>query len=84
MKGSALSLGGYVVRGSRRMSDLDLCYLSATEQAALIRNKKLSPVELVDNALSRIEAVNPKINAFCFVYSDEARVLAQQAEQATE
>jgi aspartyl-tRNA(Asn)/glutamyl-tRNA(Gln) amidotransferase subunit A len=36
----------------------------ATELANLIRSKDLSPVELIDATLRRIEAVNPSINAF--------------------
>jgi Asp-tRNA(Asn)/Glu-tRNA(Gln) amidotransferase A subunit family amidase len=39
-------------------SDLD-----ATSQAELIRRKEASPRELVDAAISRIEKLNPKINA---------------------
>jgi Asp-tRNA(Asn)/Glu-tRNA(Gln) amidotransferase A subunit family amidase len=35
----------------------------------------------VDSALARIAAVNPKINAFCFVYADEAMALAREAER---
>src|SRR5439155_27390751 len=38
-----------------RMSDADLCYTPATELAAMIRAKKLSPVELTRAVLARIE-----------------------------
>ncbi len=62
--------------------DLDLLYTPATELAARIRAKALSPVELVENALARIEQVNPALNAFCFTYPDEARAAAQHAEAA--
>jgi Asp-tRNA(Asn)/Glu-tRNA(Gln) amidotransferase A subunit family amidase len=34
----------------------DLCFMPATEAAALIRDKKLSPVELMTAVLARIEA----------------------------
>lgn len=64
------------------MTDLDLCYTPATELARLIRTKKLSPVELVRNTLARIEAVNPKLNCFCFVYPEEALEKARAAEAA--
>jgi Asp-tRNA(Asn)/Glu-tRNA(Gln) amidotransferase A subunit family amidase len=63
-------------------ADLDLLYSPATELAARIRAKTLSPVELVENALARIEQVNPALNAFCFTYPDEARTAAQRAEAA--
>ena len=46
------------------MSDDELSYLSATEAAALIQRGSLSPVELVTNALARIEEVNPTLNCF--------------------
>jgi Asp-tRNA(Asn)/Glu-tRNA(Gln) amidotransferase A subunit family amidase len=64
------------------MTDLDLCYTPATELARLIARKKLSPVELVRNTLARIEAVNPVINCFCFVYPEEAPEKAKAAEAA--
>src|SRR5260221_11286277 len=67
-------------------ANLDLCYTPATELAARIRMGRLSPVEVIDNALARIEEVNPKLNGFCFVYPDEARaagkILAAEGRQA--
>ena len=62
--------------------DLDLLYTPATELAARIRARTLSPVELVENALARIEQVNPALNAFCFTYPDEAMAAACRAEAA--
>lgn len=64
------------------MTDLDLCYTPATDLARLIRTRKLSPVELVRNTLARIEAINPKLNCFCFVYLEEALEKARAAEAA--
>ena len=64
------------------MTTTDLTYLSAFESARLIREKKLSPVDLVDASLRRIEEVNPTLNCFCFVYPDEARAQARKAEAA--
>ena len=64
------------------MSDDDLSYLSATEAAALIRGGSLSPVDLVTNALARIEEVNPTLNCFCFTYPAEAMERARAAERA--
>jgi len=60
--------------------DLDLCYTPATELAARIRCRELSPVELMRNALARIEVVDPTLNCFCFVYPDEAMAKAREAE----
>jgi Asp-tRNA(Asn)/Glu-tRNA(Gln) amidotransferase A subunit family amidase len=63
------------------MSD-DLCDRSAAELAALIRDRHVSPVEAVEAALARIARIQPALNAFCFVYEDEARALARAAEAA--
>lgn len=54
----------------------------AIELARRIRGGELSPVELVDASLRRIDEVNPRLNAFCAVYADDARAEARLAEQA--
>jgi aspartyl-tRNA(Asn)/glutamyl-tRNA(Gln) amidotransferase subunit A len=64
----------------RRVSDTDVCWLSALELARLIRDKQLSPVEVVDAFLARIDRLNPRINAYCTVAADEARDAAAAAE----
>jgi Asp-tRNA(Asn)/Glu-tRNA(Gln) amidotransferase A subunit family amidase len=64
------------------MSDIELAYMPATELARLIREKRLSPVDVVRNALERIEEVNPTLNCFCFVYPEEVLELARAAERA--
>jgi amidase len=42
---------------------MDLARLDATAQAELVRSGDASPVELVDAATGRIEALNPQLNA---------------------
>ncbi len=64
------------------MDAMELCYLSATELAAAIRTKKVSPVEVVDAVLTRIERLNPILNAYCTVTPDAARSAAKDAEVA--
>ncbi len=64
------------------MTDVDLAYRSASDLAALIRGRELSPVDLVENALARIGDVNPRLNCFCFVHAESARAKARQAEDA--
>ena len=64
------------------MSGADLCYTPAAELAALIRAKKLSPVELTRTVLERIERLNPVVNAFCTVTADAALDAARAAEAA--
>ena len=56
-------------------------YLSITEVSELIRQKKVSPVELVIECLERIEQLNPKLNAFITVTADQALEEAKIAER---
>jgi amidase len=44
------------------MSD-DVAWLDATGQAELVRRNEVSPAELVDEAIARIEKLNPQLNA---------------------
>src|SRR5947209_747854 len=64
------------------MTSADLAFTPATELAALIRAKKLSPVELTRAVLDRIGRLNPIVNAFCTVTADAALAAARAAEQA--
>jgi Asp-tRNA(Asn)/Glu-tRNA(Gln) amidotransferase A subunit family amidase len=64
------------------MPDIELAFKSAVEIAARYRDGTISPVEVVRNALDRIEAVNAALNCFCFVYRDEALAQARIAEEA--
>jgi len=48
--------------------------------AQSIRARKISPVELVDAHLSRIQELNPKLNAFVTVDGERARTQASSAE----
>jgi amidase len=54
----------------------DLAFLDATAQAELVRTKQASPLELVDAAIARIEAVNPQLNAVIHERFDRARAAA--------
>lgn len=47
--------------------------LDATAQAALVRERRVSPVELVDAAIARIEKLNPQLNAVILPLFDKAR-----------
>ena len=60
----------------------DLAWRSALEIATLVRDKQLSPVELTEALLARIEALDPRLNAFCLVTADAARAAAREAEIA--
>jgi len=50
----------------------DLTLLSAVEMGRLVREKKISPVELAAMHLAKIERLNPTLNAF--VHVDAERV----------
>ncbi|MFM9900629.1 MAG: amidase [Polaromonas sp.] len=63
-------------------SHIDLLARSAVELRRLIGTKEISPVELLDACISRIEAVNPFVNAVTATCYERARVEAQRAEQA--
>ncbi len=58
----------------------ELAFASAAEQAEMVREGKVSPTELVQGALERIERLDPQLNAFRIVLGDRALAEAQQAE----
>ena len=60
----------------------DLAYTSAAEIAERVRRRSLSPVEVVDACIARIERRNPSLNAFVFQGFDDARREAKAAEAA--
>ena len=59
----------------------DIFYADATELAQRIRDRVLSPVEVVQAHLDRIEAVNPKLNAL-IAYPERVLEQAREAEAA--
>jgi aspartyl-tRNA(Asn)/glutamyl-tRNA(Gln) amidotransferase subunit A len=62
------------------MNAIELCYMPALELGVAIRAKKVSPVEVVDAVLARIERLNPQLNAYCTVTGAAARAAAKEAE----
>ena len=60
----------------------DLTSLSAAEMAAGIRQRKISPVGLVESHLARIDRLDPLLNAFVTVDAKGSRKAAQVAEAA--
>ncbi|PWW22306.1 aspartyl-tRNA(Asn)/glutamyl-tRNA(Gln) amidotransferase subunit A [Geodermatophilus normandii] len=55
--------------------------LGVAEAARQIEQRTLSPVELVQSALDRIDEVEDRLNAFVVVTADEALEAARQAER---
>ena len=60
---------------------MSTCDLSAVEARRLIGTKELSPVELLESCIDRIEAVNPAVNAIVATCYERAREEAQTAER---
>src|SRR5260370_33664742 len=60
----------------------DLTFLSASEIAGQIRTRKVSPVEVIEAHLARVEKLNPKINAFVQLDDRGALAQARHAEAA--
>ena len=58
----------------------DLAFLSAADLGDAYRTKRLSPVEVVQAALSAIEAHEPTLNAFQLVDADTALEAARDSE----
>ena len=64
------------------MSSDRLAYAPATELAEMVRSRRVSPIEITEAALRRIDASQPLLNAFITVARDEAMAEARLAEEA--
>lgn len=64
------------------MTDRELAFTPAWELADRIRSRQLSPVEVTELFLRRIEALDGQLNAFLTVCGDEAMAQARDAEVA--
>src|SRR5579863_9120300 len=64
------------------MAPDEFAFMSAVELAAAIRERKVSPVELTKATLARIEKLNPRLNVFVTVPSEQALCSAAKAEDA--
>jgi aspartyl-tRNA(Asn)/glutamyl-tRNA(Gln) amidotransferase subunit A len=58
-----------------------LCRLPIAELLQRFRRRELSPVEVAEAALDRIDALNPTLNAFCTIKPELVRAQARRAEQ---
>jgi aspartyl-tRNA(Asn)/glutamyl-tRNA(Gln) amidotransferase subunit A len=63
------------------MTSQELHYLTISEAADLISQKQLSPVELVEAHLQRIESTEPSLNSFITLLAEDAKASAKTAEQ---
>ena len=55
--------------------------LTATEVARMLRVKEVSPLDVLDAAIKRIEEVNPKVNALPILCIDKARERARKLSE---
>src|SRR5437016_261547 len=58
----------------------DLTGLTLQQAAALVRSRAVSPVELTEAVLKRVDALNPKVNAYITVTRELAMEQARQME----
>ena len=63
------------------MDTLEICYMSAGDLSKLVQNKEISPIEIIEAHLTRIDATEPVLNSFITLLADEARGAALQAEK---
>jgi amidase len=61
-------------------TDLDLCFMTATEAIAKFRSKELSPVDVMQALVARSEEVNRKLNVLTYAFYDRALEQAKRAE----
>jgi aspartyl-tRNA(Asn)/glutamyl-tRNA(Gln) amidotransferase subunit A len=64
------------------MSQQDLALLPVLQLSQQLQARRLSPVELTEAFLARIQAQEPKLQAFVEVWADDARLAARGAEAA--
>jgi aspartyl-tRNA(Asn)/glutamyl-tRNA(Gln) amidotransferase subunit A len=69
-----------IERGPVTDEEPEVHYDSIGALSRRIQQRTVSPVDVVDACLKRIEALNPVLNAFITVMADEARVRAKEAE----
>jgi amidase len=62
------------------MSDLNICYLTASEALRRFKDRTLSPVELLQAYLARAEEIKDTVNGFTALYAEEALSEARKAE----
>ena len=63
------------------MISADICFLSAGQLGRLIQKKELSPVEVTEAHLKRMELLEPTLNSFITVLADQALAAAREAEK---
>jgi amidase len=65
------------VRGVSASQELELAFAGPSASADLVRNREVTPRELVELFLERIERLDPQLNAFRMVMAEEALAAAE-------
>ncbi|MDR0673742.1 MAG: amidase [Zoogloeaceae bacterium] len=69
------------MNASKRATDTVLSQYSAEELIALYRQRRVSPVEVVEAVLEHIKVHDPVLNAFAYLDADAALAAARRSEQ---
>jgi aspartyl-tRNA(Asn)/glutamyl-tRNA(Gln) amidotransferase subunit A len=79
--GSALAAAAFAGARTGAAATRDIAGMTLEQAAAAIRHKAVSPVKLTRACLARIDALNPKLNAFITVTTERALARAQELER---
>lgn len=63
------------------MDPTELCYMTAGDLAKLIEKRAVSPVEIIEAHLQRIDSLEPALNSFITLLPEQAMFAAKQAEE---
>ncbi|MHB8921055.1 MAG: amidase [Halothiobacillus sp.] len=63
------------------MSYQEICHMDALSIAKAVREKRLSPVDVVEASLARMDALEPRLHAFCTPTPELARARAKELER---
>src|SRR5215469_9867192 len=80
--GAAAVVGGAIgsTPAAEAVAANEICRIDAVTLAEKIRNKELSPTEVTEAVLARMEKLNPVLGAFCTPTPDVARQQAKAVE----
>jgi len=82
--GAAAVVGGAIgsTPAAEAVAANEICRIDAVTLAEKIRNKELSPTEVTEAVLARMEKLNPVLGAFCTPSPDVARGQAEERGSA--
>ena len=63
------------------MTNPELCFLTAAELGSLIVKREISPVEIIEAMLTRIEMLNESLRAYLYINADRSMTEARTAER---